>query len=962
MTKKLCLGTLSALLLLAMQVTSPTSTFAGNMDPQMTGLPELTQEELEWQNKHHKRVKKVKLNKIGLKRINEKRKQKGRRALSVEDIEIVPKGTEIEAAPGAEPDSANGTVPSADLPGKVDNSQLKYFPPIRSQGSLPTCGSFSGTYYAMTYMWAMANDLDAKNGGDDFRLSPKWNNNMVNGGTNSGSWYYWCYDIGMKHGTASWAEFPYDNNYREWCLVPSTWYDSIYRRFDTYGYVNNTDTDTGIEQVKQLLLNGYVLNFPTYINSWQWTTIKNDPSTADDDATVGKSVAFWVNGTAGYHAMTVVGYDDTIWTDVNGNGVVDNGEKGAFRIANSWGTGWKEGGFCWMAYDALKGSSAVSGAPSAGRIDGWSPARAHWVTARSFYTPQVVAEFTLKHAKRNQLRVTLGLSDTSHTQPSSTWYPQMIAFDGGAYAFDGTTTPIDGTFVFDFTDLVAASNGQRWHLGLYDNASGNPVDLFSYTLIDVANGELPVDSEYVPLANDAGQLYTAIDYDADSTNQAPTADVSAAPVSGDASLTVSFDAGGSSDADGSIVSYHWNFGDGAVGSGNNVNHTYQAGQFTATLTVTDDAGATDTASVVISVNEAANQAPTVHVSANPISGVAQLNVTFSGSGSSDPDGTIVSYQWNFGDGASGNGATASHTYTSAGQFTAILTVTDNDGAADTASVVISVNEAANQAPMAHVSANPISGTAQLNVTFSGSGSSDPDGAISNYSWSFGDGFGANGMVVDHTYQAGQYTAVLTVTDNDGAADSASVAITVATAANLAPTADISAVPVNSASLLTMSFDASGSSDPDGSIVNYDWNFGDGNSGSGMTVSHEYTTAGQYTALLTVTDNDGATDTDAVVITVEDPSALNAPYGLNAIVSGKTVTLSWSHAGVNEDGFYIERAAKIRGQYNFKRVATVGPNVTGYADTVAKGSYQYRVTAFQAGTVSGYSNEVEVRIK
>ena len=278
-------------------------------------------------------------------------------------------------------------MPAADVPQAVDNSQLKYFPPIRSQGSLPTCGSFNGTYYAMTYMWALANDLDAKDGGDDFRLSPKWNNNMLNGGTNSGTWYYWCYDIGIKHGTATWAEFPYDSDYREWCLVPSTWYDAIFRRFNDYGYVNSTNTDTGIAQVKQLLLNGYVLNFPTYIYSWQWTTIQDDPATADDDALVGKSIAFWVNGTSGYHAMTVVGYNDDIWTDINGNGTVDSGEKGAFRIANSWGTGWKEAGFSWMAYDALKANSSVAGAPSAGRIDGWSPARAHWVTARANYSP-----------------------------------------------------------------------------------------------------------------------------------------------------------------------------------------------------------------------------------------------------------------------------------------------------------------------------------------------------------------------------------------------------------------------------------------------------------------------------------------------------------------------------------------------------------------------------------------------
>jgi hypothetical protein len=199
-------------------------------DAMMTGLPELTQEELQWQNKHRKRVKKVKLNKIALERINQKRKQNGRWALTEEDVEVAPEGAEIEAAPGATADTSDGVIPAADMPGTVDNSLLKYFPPIRSQGSLPTCGSFNGTYYAMTHMWALANDLDAKNGGDDFRLSPKWNNNMLNGGTNSGTWYYWCYDIGIKHGTATWAEFPYDSDYREWCLVPSTWYDAIYRR------------------------------------------------------------------------------------------------------------------------------------------------------------------------------------------------------------------------------------------------------------------------------------------------------------------------------------------------------------------------------------------------------------------------------------------------------------------------------------------------------------------------------------------------------------------------------------------------------------------------------------------------------------------------------------------------------------------------------------------------------------
>ena len=263
MLKKLYQFVVSFLISGAMVLAVAGPGYSSDKDPQLTGLPELTPQELQWQNKHHKRLKRVKLNKIGLQRINASRQKRGLPVLRQSDVDVAPLGNEIEAAPEAVVETPESDVPNADAPGTVDNSQLKYFPPIRSQGSIASCGSFNGTYYAMTHMWAMANDLDAKDGGDDFRLSPKWNNNMLNGGTNSGTWYYWCYDIGIKHGTATWAEFPYDSDYREWCLVPSTWYDAIFRRFNDYGYVNSTNTDTGIAQVKQLLLNGYVLNFPT---------------------------------------------------------------------------------------------------------------------------------------------------------------------------------------------------------------------------------------------------------------------------------------------------------------------------------------------------------------------------------------------------------------------------------------------------------------------------------------------------------------------------------------------------------------------------------------------------------------------------------------------------------------------------------------------------------------------------
>ena len=274
---------------------------AAEIEGYTTGLPELTDEELEWQNKHMNKVKKVKLNKLGLERVNDYRKAKGLDEIT--ELSTFDIGQDIETVVGVDApvEQADQLAPNS-IPPAVDNSLEMYFPPIRSQGSLASCGVFNGTYYTMTYMLAMANGHDAKDGGDAYRLSPKWCYNMVNNGSNTGSWYYWAYEIGQKNGVASWEEFPYDSNYREWSTQSDVWVNSLYRRFDQYGYVNNTDTDSGIELVKQMLLNGYILNFPTYINSWVWKTVQDDTSTTEDDGHVGDRCAYWVNGNQGYHA------------------------------------------------------------------------------------------------------------------------------------------------------------------------------------------------------------------------------------------------------------------------------------------------------------------------------------------------------------------------------------------------------------------------------------------------------------------------------------------------------------------------------------------------------------------------------------------------------------------------------------------------------------------------------------
>ncbi|MCD6584607.1 MAG: PKD domain-containing protein, partial [Desulfobacteraceae bacterium] len=199
-------------------------------------------------------------------------------------------------------------------------------------------------------------------------------------------------------------------------------------------------------------------------------------------------------------------------------------------------------------------------------------------------------------------------------------------------------------------------------------------------------------------------------------NSPPTAVAKATPTSATANETITLDGSESYDTDGTIVKYAWDFGDGSIGeTGDQPSHTYaSAGTYTVTLTVTDDDEATGMDTCSVTINDISNIDPTAVATANPTSALVNETVTLDGSGSSDTDGTIVSYAWNQTAGTTGtfsDPAIAEPTFTvSAGTaggevLTFELTVTDDDGATgrDTCSVTV-----INQAP------NPPEQTAPLN--------------------------------------------------------------------------------------------------------------------------------------------------------------------------------------------------------------------------------------------------------
>ncbi|MDW8309611.1 MAG: PKD domain-containing protein, partial [Verrucomicrobiales bacterium] len=358
-----------------------------------------------------------------------------------------------------------------------------------------------------------------------------------------------------------------------------------------------------------------------------------------------------------------------------------------------------------------------------------------------------------------------------------------------------------------------------------------------------------------------------------SANQWPVAVATASTNAGIVPLTVQFSAAGSTDPDGAVIGYFWEFSDGTSSTLPNPVRTFSApGNYLVKLTVTDNLGATATQALMIQA-AAPNQNPVAIARAVPQSGPPPLNVTLYADSSYDPDGVIGNIEWLFSDdGSTYWGATAYHTFQTAGQHIVTLRVHDGRGGVGTTNILINVG-GPNLRPVAVVSATPTNGPAPLWVEFRGSDSYDRDGNIVSYAWTFGDGGTANYANPVYAYLTpGQYTARLVVTDNAGGKGTNSVVITVG-ASNRPPVAVVSANPTRGAAPLTVNFSSAGSSDPDGSIVAYAWSFGDGGTSTAPNPVYTYANRGTFTARLTVTDNRGATASNAVTINVRQPPRL-----------------------------------------------------------------------------------------
>ncbi|MCI0616711.1 PKD domain-containing protein [bacterium] len=268
-----------------------------------------------------------------------------------------------------------------------------------------------------------------------------------------------------------------------------------------------------------------------------------------------------------------------------------------------------------------------------------------------------------------------------------------------------------------------------------------------------------------------------------------------------------------------------------------------------TVSVTTASG-TATTSTMLSVG--GNRAPVAQFTVDPDVGVSQTVFSFDASGSSDEDGTVSGYSWDFADGQTAGGKKVTHKFNTAGKFNVKLTVTDNDQGQTLASRELEVKNG--KLPVAHFNVSPNEGDTQTLFRFDGSPSIDADGRIVAWDWFFGDGGRKKGKIVEHRFRStGKHDVKLVVTDNDRLESELKKKIKIR---GSVPVASFVVSPEVGNVSTNFRFDGSSSSDRDGSIASYSWNFGDGTSGSGSIVMHTFPRADTFRIQLDVMDRDG----------------------------------------------------------------------------------------------------------
>ncbi len=221
------------------------------------------------------------------------------------------------------------------LPTSIDLSTRSTFPIVGDQAAQGSCSAWAGTYYAYGFLEAEDNDwTDASLGNPEHLISPAWTYNMVNGGRDSGSWVDLNMDVIRDWGVATMATMPYDDaDYASWGSEDAFREAPLHRAYEV-GYISYAGSST-IDAIKQMVNDGVPVTFGFDANQFI-------PAFSDGNFIISSTE---YSSTSLNHAQTIVGFDESI---------SDDGDNGAFRVVNSWGAEWGDGGYYWMTFDVIE--------------------------------------------------------------------------------------------------------------------------------------------------------------------------------------------------------------------------------------------------------------------------------------------------------------------------------------------------------------------------------------------------------------------------------------------------------------------------------------------------------------------------------------------------------------------------------------------------------------------------------
>ncbi len=354
----------------------------------------------------------------------------------------------------------------------VDNSKLKYFPKIRNQKG-PTCIVWGSVYYQFTHQVNRALDREAT---DAATMNPVFTYNLYNYGT-------WRHPEDLLHtaGCAPLSLAPDYGDLETWHTGYDIWREaanyrcSSYMQFAKIGKQDSkitSETDPDLDVLKACLRNGEIVSFSSYCDAdgspW-FQTVKIPKAEGVDDELVGQQIATKVHMQSGgmAHMLCVVGYNDNIWVDINKNGNVDKGEKGALKIANSWGESFYNNGFIWLAYDALNEQSAVEGMGyDTDRMIGIESNFYKINVSKAYGASGIFLYYTLNSSNRadnfveiSARRKTDGVTFTKKVTP----YNHVTHYTNTVKNYNGTTGFSDGAMVADLNTVIEDLSSDNFH-------------------------------------------------------------------------------------------------------------------------------------------------------------------------------------------------------------------------------------------------------------------------------------------------------------------------------------------------------------------------------------------------------------------------------------------------------------------------------------------------------------------